>query len=111
MQMIKKYWIFGLFFCSVIIFLVTKVIKKTDNKHKEMFQLSVITIDSGFGYEILKNKQPYIRQTQIPAIQGTKAFVNSVEAQRIGELVLYKLEHNITPNITETELDSLKIMW
>lgn len=75
-----------------------------------MFQLSVITIDSGFGYEIFKNKQPYIMQTQIPAIQGTKVFVNNIEAQRIGELVLYKLEHNITPNITVIELDSLKIM-
>jgi hypothetical protein len=104
MQMIKKYWVYGLFFCSVIIFLVTKVIKKTNRKEKETFQLSVISVDSGFGYEILKNKQPFIRQTQIPAIQGSKVFKTEKDAKKIGELMVLKMKQNQIPNITELEL-------
>jgi hypothetical protein len=109
MQMIKKYWVYGLFFCSVIIFLVTKVIKKTNRKEKETFQLSVISVDSGFGYEILKNKQPFIRQTQIPAIQGSKVFKTEKDAKKIGELMVLKMKQNQIPNITELELDSCNI--
>lgn len=109
--MIKKYWIYGLFVFAVIVFIITTV-KKTNSKKegKVSFEVSVIRVDSGFGYEISKNKQPFIRQTVIPAIEGEKTFVNNIQALKTGQLVVYKMEHNLMPNISVKELDSLQII-
>ena len=110
MQMIKKNWVYILFVFSVIVFTITKLIKIKPKETKASFDITVIKVDSGFGYQITKNKYPYIQQVVIPAIEGEKAFLTEEQAKRTGQLVLYKIKHGLMPSITIKELDSLQII-
>lgn len=66
----------------------------------------------GWGYVILNNDQPYIRQPHIPAVAGMKGFKTEQDAIKTAEYVIYKLEKNIfPPSITIEELDSLEIAY
>ncbi len=104
---IKKYWIYILFAISVVIFLIT-TFKKTKNQ-QQVFELKTIKVSTGFGYEINKNNNSFIKQTVIPAVEGDKVFATEAEAEKTGKLVIYKLEHDQMPSISINELDSLNI--
>ena len=65
---------------------------------------------AGFGYEILMNKQRYIRQSTIPAVSGNQYFKTEAEAKIAASFVCYKIQNNIMPPTVSThELDSLGI--
>jgi len=132
--MIKRNWVYILFVLSVIIFITSKWIEKKQDSNTEVnietlgrdhktgkndsvyikhLHLSSRTIHGnlGWGYEILKNDSVYIRQEIIPAIQGRKSFISEEEANRIANLVLYKMKRGKLqfPDITIHDLDSCKI--
>jgi hypothetical protein len=107
MQTIKKYWVYGLLLFSISFFIYKKFIKQ-DNS----LQVKTFTIQQGWGYDILVNNKIFIHQEIIPAIQGKKYFVSKKQAESVGELVVSKMKQGRGggfPEITETDIDSLKI--
>lgn len=70
------------------------------------------TIRNEFQFEISVNGQPFILQKNIPAISGNHPFRSENDARKVGELMKYKLENNISPPaISIHELDSLQIKY
>jgi len=107
MQTIKKYWVYGLLLFAISFFMYKKFLKQ-DNS----LQIKTFTIQQGWGYEILANNKVYIHQEIIPAIQGKKYFVSKEEAEKVGKLVVSKMKQGKGggfPEITEADIDSLKI--
>lgn len=65
----------------------------------------------GFGYNIVLDDHVFIHQPSIPSIQGNKGFATKEQAERVAQLVIYKLTHNMMPpSVTSKELDSLGIL-
>jgi hypothetical protein len=65
----------------------------------------------GFGYNIILDDHVFIHQPSIPSIQGNKGFATKEQTEKVAQLVIYKLTHNIMPpSVTSKELDSLGIL-
>ena len=71
----------------------------------------VYELDSlGFGFRILQGETPMIDQPHIPAVSGMNGFASAADAQKVAELMMYKINNGIMPpSITIEELDSLQI--
>lgn len=113
-QMIKKYWVYLFFAAALIFFIYRKVI--TGNAQKSFngvkIDYRIFKNCAGYGYEILKNDSVYIHQENIPAIEGNKTFVSQQQAEKVAQLVIYKLKNKIgggLPVVELKDLDSLKI--
>jgi hypothetical protein len=104
--MIKKNWVYILFALSVIVFSVTQYIKHSKNRITVKTKQTSI----GWGYEIYVKDSVYISQEVIPSISGRTGFKTENDAQKVGELMVLKMKKNMIPNITEYELDSLKVI-
>ncbi len=64
--------------------------------------------ENSWGYDIFRNGKRYIHQPSKPAIGGNKGFDTELQAQKIGELVIYKIEKGIIPpSLTKVEVDSI----
>ena len=73
-------------------------------------EVSVITVNDGWGFEIYRNGKKYIEQPTIPAVLGNIHFKTKEDAQSVGNLMKSKIEKGvIPPAITLKELDSLEI--
>ncbi len=78
--------------------------------HEEYAVEVIPSAEGTFGYHILKNNKPFIRQLHIPGVAGNKGFSSKEEARKVGELVRDKLEKgSFPPTVTKAELDSLQI--
>lgn len=102
MRMIKTGW--KLFFLSGIF--VISCGRKNSN-----FDIKITEQNSGYGYQIIKNRKVVINQPYIPAIKGEKSFKNSEQAQKTAELAMKKMEKFSLPRISVDELDSMKIAY
>lgn len=71
------------------------------------FQLSVIKVNNGWGYDISRNGRPYIHQTVIPVIEKSIPFPTKELAKATGELVLDKLSRHELPALKYNELKTL----
>ncbi|TRX38652.1 DUF4907 domain-containing protein [Flavobacterium sp. ZT3R18] len=78
-------------------------------ERKENLKLQSIKVNNSWGYTISNNKKIIIKQTVIPAISEYKSFKSEKEALAIGQLVLKKMESNLSPTITKNDLILLKI--
>ncbi len=64
----------------------------------------------GYGYDVMKEGKVIIRQPTIPAISGNKGFASKEDAEKVGNLMVIKIENGIMPpTISIEDLDSLKI--
>lgn len=62
-----------------------------------------------FGYQILKDTKVMINQESMPAVPGNDGFPRKIDAERMANLVIFKLENNIMPpTVTVAEVDSIK---
>ncbi|WP_292010130.1 DUF4907 domain-containing protein [Chryseobacterium sp.] len=100
--MIKNYW--KLFFFPVL-FLISCG-QKNNN-----LDIKITKQDSGYGYQIIKNRKIVINQPYIPAINGEIPFKSSEEAQKTAELVVSKIGKYSLPRVSVHELDSMKIEY
>lgn len=67
--------------------------------------------DTSFGYTILRNDTPFIRQPFVPAIQGQIGFRTPEAAEKTALFVIKKLENNtFPPSVSVSELDSLNVL-
>lgn len=100
-------WLFAF---SVILFLTTRLIKHggtpTDRIH---LSLQTFHSEEGWGYDVLTNDSLFIHQPNIPAISGKNGFLTEADAQKIGTLVMNKIQQSRLPVITLKELDSCGI--
>lgn len=65
--------------------------------------------DKTFGYKIFAEGKAMIMQEYMPAVPGTKGFPRKIDAQRMANLVIYKLQNNIMPpTVSVAEVDSIK---
>jgi len=64
----------------------------------------------GFGYDLLNGGKVTIHQPHIPAVSGTSGFATKADAEKVGSLMLLKIQKGIMPpTISIEELDSLGI--
>lgn len=104
--MIKKYWVYALFIVAVIVFGVKKYNKRKGNS----IEVKTKQTPLGWAYEIYVRDTIFISQDVIPSITGRKAFKTEVDAQKVGDLMVVKMKLHQIPDVTEHELDSLKII-
>lgn len=94
----------GIALCVVLITGVIWSIVEEQTTYTHVFKT-----ESGFGYAIIDHGQILIRQEYIPAIANHQSFCSETDAERVGELVLQKINRNLSPSITRQELQSLGI--
>lgn len=102
MMTIKKF--LTLFFFPTILLLSCE-------KKNNTFDIKITKQESGFGYQILKEKKILINQPFIPAIQGEKTFTTEKDAYKTASLVIKKMGKQTLPRISIHELDSMKIEY
>jgi hypothetical protein len=74
------------------------------------YDLKVVKLEQGWGYEIRKNNKSFIYQQYIPALEGNVAFSDKKSAKKTGKFVLTKLRNNQLPSLTIPELKQLGII-
>ena len=73
-------------------------------------RMEAFETDKGWGYDIYLNEKKYIHQTTIPSVPGTAGFSSKKDAEKVGNLVLDKINRNeMPPSVTPEELKKLKI--
>jgi len=73
-------------------------------------KLETFETDKGWGYDIYLNEKKYIHQTTIPSVPGTVGFSSKKDAEKVGNLVIDKINRNeMPPSVTPEELKKLKI--
>ena len=76
-----------------------------------LIELQPIQVSSGWGYEILANGKPYIRQQFIPAIEGHHAFKTKEDAVTVGNKVIEKMKHGEQlPSVSVDELKEMGVL-
>ncbi len=71
--------------------------------------VSTIKTENGWGYTITQNDKIIIKQTIIPAVENNSSFKSKRDAMKVGELVLQKLNNNLSPTVTKNDLNLLSI--
>lgn len=107
MPTIKKHWAYFLLIGALIFFVYKKVLLPKDG-----FTVKTIGLQQGWGFDILKDDKIFIHQEIIPSIAGKKSFATQADAEKVAELMVYKLRQKLgggLPFITQQDLDSLKI--
>ncbi len=69
------------------------------------------TNEIGWGYIILLDNKPYIKQPHIPAVSGKLGFSSKQKAEKTAKFVIYKIKQGILPpSVNVQELDSLGVL-
>ena len=71
---------------------------------------STFKTDNGWGYSITVDNKLFIKQSQIPAVEGNKGFATEEDAAKVAELVIKKIAKNENPAVTKEELQKLGII-
>ncbi|MCV9928507.1 DUF4907 domain-containing protein [Flavobacterium sp. LS1R49] len=97
---------FSFFPKAITIVFITLIVacNKKGNLHVESIKTA-----SGWGYTIANDEKIIIRQTIIPVISNTKSFETEKDALKIGNLVVEKLNANLSPTVTKKDLILLDI--
>ncbi len=86
-----------------------KIVKNSTKKTP--FSVQTFSVDGkGWGYEIVCKDKIIIKQDIIPAIQHAIPFQSEGDAEKIGQLVLNKMNSKKLPSVSVAELDSLQIV-
>lgn len=76
-----------------------------ENKEKlTLLEVRSIKVDSGWGYDILKNSKVYIHQVYVPAIPGRQPFRSEADALKVGREVVSRLSTNTLPSVSARDL-------
>jgi hypothetical protein len=77
----------------------------------DLLTVETVNGEKGWGYNILKDGKPFIRQANIPSLPGNKGFDSEEKAKTVADFILYKIQNGIMPPSTNrTELDSLGVL-
>ena len=76
-----------------------------------LIELQPIQLPTGWGYEILANGKPYIRQLFIPAIEGRHTFKTKEDALTVGNKVIEKMKQGEQlPSLSIEELKQMGVL-
>ena len=64
---------------------------------------------AGWGYGITIDNRLYIKQSTIPALEGTKGFATEKDAENVALLVINKIKLHKKPTVFKEELQNLQI--
>ncbi|MEN2415597.1 DUF4907 domain-containing protein [Flavobacterium mesophilum] len=78
---------------------------------KETFKIDAFQTKTGWGYTISAQNKILIKQSIIPVISTAKSFSSEEDALKTGQLVVSKLDQNMSPTITKNDLILLKIKF
>lgn len=82
------------------------------SQSKKVYRINAFSNEGGWGYSIIEDDKELIYQPHIPVIQGYIVFCCEEQAEKIAQLVVYKLENGTNPpTISIKELDSLNIKY
>src|SRR6516162_1942723 len=85
--------------------------ERIENKEKlTLLEVRSIKVDSGWGYDILKDSKVYIHQVYVPAIPGRHPFKTEADALKVGHEVLARLSTSTLPTISARDLKDLGIV-
>jgi hypothetical protein len=88
-----------------------RTLEKPDNKEKlVLLEVRSIKVDSGWGYDIVKDAKVYIHQVYVPAIPGRHPFKTEADALKVGHEVLARLSTSTLPTISARDLKDLGIV-
>lgn len=102
MQIINK--ISSIFLASVLLFSCNNA-SKQKNDADSSASVETFKIKGGWAYSIFIGKKEFIRQQNIPCIQGEIPFETEKQALKAGVLVLNKLKDRKVPSLNLKELE------
>ncbi len=76
---------------------------------KSPFKIKSFKTTTGWGYSITSKDRVVIKQSIIPVINDTKSFMTEEDALKVGNLVIDKLNKDLSPTVTKNDLILLKI--
>lgn len=76
---------------------------------KSPFKIKSFKTTTGWGYSISSKDRVLIKQSIIPVINDTKSFMTEEDALKVGNLVIDKLNKDLSPTVTKNDLILLKI--
>ncbi|MEN1785587.1 MAG: DUF4907 domain-containing protein [Bacteroidota bacterium] len=74
------------------------------HRSSEEYRLVSQKSESGWVYHIYRKNQLLIRQNTIPGIADNKAFETKEDAEKIGKIVIDRLQSKTTPSISKEDL-------
>lgn len=75
--------------------------------HAKVYQ----TENNQYGYDIYKDSAIVIHQPIIPGVAGNEGFSTEEAAQKVADLMIYKLDKGIMPpSVSIEQLDSLGVL-
>lgn len=81
------------------------------NTENDSYSFKTFMVGQYWGYDIYKDNQLLIHQSNIPAMEGSQGFSSEEKAISVAHLAMKKLRNGIMPpTIRREELDSLKAM-
>lgn len=66
-------------------------------------------VPTGWGYTIGMNDKIIIKQTVIPTVSDKRSFKSEDDALKVGNLVLDRIKHNLSPTVAKKDLILLEI--
>lgn len=91
----------------VIVFQVFSACKEKNVSYNgEVYRLD----ENKYGYNVLYKGKIFIKQETIPSIEGNKRFNDSIDALKVLDLVLIKLNDGKNPSVTKQDLKKLNII-
>src|ERR1700712_1581182 len=83
-----------------------------DSSHKDSVKLTTAAFktDNGWGYMVMANDSIFIKQPIIPAVQGIKGFATEADADKVGNLIITKINAHQKPIVHITDLKALGII-
>jgi hypothetical protein len=81
-------------------------------KTSKTFTFQVIDApNKTFGYNILVDGTPFIRQTSIPAVAGIEGFKTAAQAEKVAQLLIEKMKKSAAlPAVSLDELKQLGVL-
>jgi hypothetical protein len=93
-----------------LLFLLLTVLLMSCNE-KSAFKIESFKTTTGWGYSIACKDRVLIKQSIIPVINETKSFTTEEDALKVGNLVIEKLNKDLSPAVTKNDLILLKIKF
>jgi len=100
-------WILTLVFLISAITSVDYLVSRT----QRVFELEVIESEEGWGYQILRRGKLLIRQDHIPGIADKRPFKTREDAERVGHLVIQRLDQGKSPRVSKKDLNENGIAY
>jgi hypothetical protein len=78
-------------------------------KKNNEFEVKSFQANDGWGYTIGINDKTIIKQSVVPTVSNRESFKSEEDALKVGNLVLDRIKHNLSPTVSKKDLILLEI--